>query len=263
MMEGTRESLHRPKRLSQVDADSPEGLAPPSAYDFGTDLDEPQTSDGNPTQYVGATGDRIDPTTGFPFLRHRSSILPTSIISLKNPKVRVGCRVRKISQISELDMSFFCRFTLFLDWHDPHNVGKPPGTYVGTPCVGDGASCSERAAHRRETGDMSFSPLLRFFGATDLIFLTDTPLQPATTDGDGNMKVSSLSLPRYEASPVSTVPNILLLFSQLIISGAGTFDQEYNMQMFPFDVQALRIIVRLQNEEDGVELERIPMSLDG
>lgn len=134
-------------------------------------------------------------------------------------------------------MSFFCRFTLFLDWNDPHNKGKAPGTFVGVPCVGEGASCTERARHRSETGDMSFSPLLRFFGASDLTFLSDTPCQPCVVDGDGRTK--------------------------LIISGSATFDQEFDLSKFPFDVQALRIIVRLQNEEDGVELERIPMSLDG
>jgi hypothetical protein len=59
---------------------------------------------------------------------------------------------------------------------------------------------------------------LRFFGASDLSFLNDTPLRPRTIDDKGNMK--------------------------LVVSGSATFDQEFELRKFPFDVQALRIIVR-------------------
>ena len=177
-----------------------------------------------------------DPTTGFPYLSPRTSLLPTSILHLSNPAVSVGCRIRKISNITESTMSFFCRFTLFLNWVDPLTVGLPPGTYVGVPAVGEGSGVVERARHREETGDLSFSPILRFFGATDPVFLSDTPLQPLCVDSAGSM--------------------------QLVISGAATFDQEYALNLFPFDLQALRIIVRLQNAVDGCTLLRTPMSLD-
>ena len=36
----------------------------------------------------------------------------------------MGCRIRKISQISEVDMTLFCRFMLLLAWKDLHNKGK-------------------------------------------------------------------------------------------------------------------------------------------
>jgi len=31
---------------------------------------------------------------------------------------------------------------------------------------------------------------------------------------------------------------------KLVVSGSATFDQEFELRKFPFDVQALRIIVR-------------------
>ena len=85
-------------------------------------------------------------------------------------------------------------------------------------------------------GSKSYSPLLRFRGSSDLAFLADQALQPVTVDTHGNTK--------------------------LTIDGAGTFDQDFDMEKFPFDTQSLRLVVRFYHDLDLCKLERMPMSLD-
>ena len=134
--------------------------------------------------------------------------IPRSIIDKNRPTIKLGMKIRKIKDVDYVMGSFTMSCMLLFEWHDPKNVGKPKGTFVGS-------EMAERLAYSGE----EFSPCPRFENAIgEMKFDSDQCLRPVTVDNKGKTKLQ--------------------------ITCTGQFWKEMELHDYPLDVQLLNMDIR-------------------
>ncbi|GMH51753.1 hypothetical protein TrST_g8701 [Triparma strigata] len=153
--------------------------------------------------------------------------IPRSIIDKNRPTIKLGMKIRKIKDVDYVMGSFTMSCMLLFEWHDPKNVGKPKGTFVGS-------EMAERLAYSGE----EFSPCPRFENAIgEMKFDSDQCLRPVTVDNKGKTKLQ--------------------------ITCTGQFWKEMELHDYPLDVQLLNMDIRFPHSFDKTVIERLPMDEEG